>query len=122
MNVSLKRERARVAMAAYRLKHPERARESVRKCMADPIRREKYVVRMRERNRARKQWGIEYKGGICVDCGAVYPPAVMEFHHLDPTEKDDNEKMLYSSFEKAKAELDKCVLLCANCHRIRHAS
>jgi hypothetical protein len=67
---------------------------------------------------------IKYKGGECVDCKVPYPQypaAVFEFHHLDPDEKDVNfTKLRLRSWEKITKELDKCVLLCANCHRIRH--
>ena len=67
---------------------------------------------------------IEYKGGECVDCNVphpVYPAAVYEFHHLDPKEKDVSfGKLRLRSWENITKELDKCVLLCANCHRIRH--
>jgi len=65
---------------------------------------------------------IEYKGGKCEDCDESYDPCVYDFHHLDPSEKE----IAFGSsggmsFDKLKPELDKCVLLCANCHRIRHA-
>lgn len=67
----------------------------------------------------RKKQMIEYKGGKCFDCGVIGPAAIYDFHHLDPSKKDF--KIGKSiSFEKAKLELDKCVLLCANCHRTRH--
>ena len=71
--------------------------------------------------RLRKQQAVDYMGGKCADCSAAYPAAVYDFHHLNPAEKDmDPQKALRSSWDKAKVELDKCVLLCANCHRIRH--
>lgn len=70
----------------------------------------------------RKLEAIQYKGGECLDCSlknAPYP--VYEFHHLDPSKKDvDWTKLRLRSSKAIKAELDKCVLLCANCHRIRH--
>ena len=40
----------------------------------------------------------------------------LQFHHLDPTQKDFGISGTTKSFEKLKPELDKCVLLCANCH------
>jgi len=68
---------------------------------------------------------VEYKGGECVDCTLKLEDshyAVFEFHHLDPNEKDINfSKIKYQKWEKIKEELDKCVCLCANCHRLRHA-
>lgn len=81
----------------------------------------KYCV---NRWQQRKNEAIVYKGGECVDCKLSYPQypaAIFEFHHLDPTQKDtDWNKLRLTSWEKIKKELDKCVLLCANCHRIRH--
>lgn len=70
----------------------------------------------------RKLEAIQYKGGKCLDCNlsnAPYP--VYEFHHLEPDKKDvDWTKLRLKSSKAIKAELDKCILLCANCHRIRH--
>ena len=69
----------------------------------------------------RKKFAIEYKGGICADCKKEYPHPVYDFHHLDPSEKDLQwTKMRLVSKERMIAELDKCVLLCSNCHRMRH--
>lgn len=66
---------------------------------------------------------IEYKGGVCADCGLRDIPAIYDFHHRDPAQK------LFRigsgscrGLEKQKAEADKCDLLCANCHRRRHAN
>ncbi len=69
----------------------------------------------------RRLWAIEQKGNKCNDCGNVYPPYVYDFHHLDPTQKDfDWKKMRLVSHDNMVKELDKCVLICSNCHRIRH--
>jgi hypothetical protein len=71
---------------------------------------------------ARKIEAINYKGEKCVDCGLHKEhPSVYEFHHLDPSQKDYNwQKLRQKSIKAIKLELDKCVLLCANCHRKRH--
>jgi predicted HNH restriction endonuclease len=47
----------------------------------------------------------------------------LEFHHLDPTQKDFgiSHKGYARSWEKVKNEIEKRVLLCANCHREFHA-
>jgi hypothetical protein len=73
-------------------------------------------------SKEQKRLAVEYKGGCCVDCGGKYPLPVYDFHHLDPTTKDSSIAVLLNrwGFEAAKEELDKCVLLCANCHRVRH--
>ena len=75
------------------------------------------------RQRKMKASAVEYKGGVCVDCGGTFHPCVYDFHHVDPSQKDFNlakYKCLAEFSDKVKAELDKCVLLCSNCHRLRH--
>lgn len=64
---------------------------------------------------------IEYLGGKCTDCGLKTENiAVYEFHHVG--EKDANvSRLLQHAWDVILKELDKCVLLCANCHRTRHA-
>lgn len=69
----------------------------------------------------KKRMAIEYLGGRCADCGEVFEDCVYGFHHLNPDEKESTiSSMRTHSWENIKIELDKCVLLCANCHRIRH--
>lgn len=85
------------------------------------INKERMYVTQKARRLVNKLKAIEYKGGKCVDCHGTFHPAVYEFHHLDPTFKDkDPSKVMTLKWEKIVAEIDKCVLLCANCHRIRH--
>lgn len=76
-----------------------------------------------ERQRAFKLKSIEYKGGKCVCCGYDKYQGALEFHHLDPNEKDFtlSHVKLTTFNEEIKKELDKCVLVCANCHREIHA-
>ena len=72
----------------------------------------------------RKIEAIDYKGNSCVDCEITYPKfpyVIFDFHHLDPNQKDfDWSKMRLRSWNKIVNELDKCELVCSNCHRIRH--
>lgn len=64
---------------------------------------------------------IEYKGGKCERCGYNKCVYALDFHHLNLKEKDFNiSKKSYLSWDKIKAELDKCILVCANCHREIH--
>ena len=69
-----------------------------------------------------KQMAILYKGGKCIKCGYNNCIGALEFHHLDPNEKEFGiSKDGYTkSWENIKLEIDKCVLLCANCHREEH--
>ena len=61
----------------------------------------------------------EQKARPCMDCGVQYSPWVMDFHHENPEEKAIAVSKC-KTLAKAKAEIEKCVLLCANCHRQRH--
>jgi hypothetical protein len=70
---------------------------------------------------ALKAKAVEYKGGSCIDCGYNKCSTAMHFHHLDPDQKEFQIGGKHSySWLRIKEELDKCVLLCANCHSERH--
>jgi hypothetical protein len=74
-----------------------------------------------DRWRQRKLKAIEYKGGKCLSCGYNKYPDVLEFHHRDPIEKEfEWKKLRKRNWESVLKELDKCDMLCANCHRERH--
>ena len=65
---------------------------------------------------------IKEKEG-CVRC-KINDPRVLEFHHLNTSKKEFNIAGYYYShysFEKLEKEIAKCVIICANCHRILHA-
>ena len=66
-----------------------------------------------------KEDAVKYKGGKCSYCGYNKCISALEFHHVDPKEKDPTWRMGWS-FDRIKIEIDKCVLLCANCHREEH--
>jgi hypothetical protein len=69
-----------------------------------------------------KQQCVEYKGGSCRNCGYNKYIGALDFHHIDPSEKDFSFSKKKAKWETLKAELDKCILLCANCHREAHAN
>jgi len=62
-------------------------------------------------------------GGMCSGCSSVVPDSLFEFHHWDPREKEFgiSRDGLARRWEAIEAELLKCVMLCANCHREVHA-
>lgn len=73
------------------------------------------------RDKFKKQC-IDYKGGCCSICGYDKYLGALEFHHIDPSQKDFViNKSTYRKFDSVKNELDKYILLCANCHREVHA-
>lgn len=83
---------------------------------------DKSVNRNKNYRRTIKQKAVDYKGGKCELCGYNKTINALEFHHLDPKQKDISISGGTKSFEKIEKELDKCVLLCANCHREIHAN
>jgi hypothetical protein len=63
---------------------------------------------------------VDYKGGQCEICGYDKSLRALQFHHTDPSEKDFNIGDVSSMNEVVKKELDKCKLVCANCHSEIH--
>ena len=75
------------------------------------------------RRRIFKENAIVYLGGSCADCGFSGHPAAFHFHHANSENKLFRLSGMYRyNWERAVVpELDKCILLCANCHGIRHS-
>lgn len=82
-------------------------------------RREELCLAVAKRRKKIKQLSIEYKGGKCYFCGYSKCQNALDFHHIDPSTKEFGigSKGYTRSWEKVKEELNKCVLVCANCHR-----
>ena len=76
-----------------------------------------------KRRRKIKGQAIEYKGGKCTFCGYAKYQGALEFHHIDPNLKEFGLGLdgLTRSWEKTRNEIDKCILICSNCHRELHA-
>ena len=74
------------------------------------------------RQRKFKVQCVEYKGGKCIKCGYDKYIGALDFHHLDPLQKDFSisQAKLWQFNNAIKLELDKCVILCSNCHREEH--
>jgi len=86
-------------------------------------RREYLLKAVQKRREKVRLMAVSYKGGCCQICGYDRCIEALEFHHLDPTQKDFgiSYKGYTRSWEKVKEEANKCILLCANCHREVHA-
>lgn len=64
---------------------------------------------------------IKHCGNKCKDCKLSFPPECYDFHHTEPSKKDKNISVLLTcSWTTILKELRKCVMICANCHRVRH--
>lgn len=80
-----------------------------------------FSKRMMVRYEERAKYIVSLKGGACSICGYNKCPAALEFHHTDPTQKEFQINKRWSMSDVAiQKEIDKCVLLCANCHRETH--
>jgi hypothetical protein len=85
-----------------------------------------WAKKMAERvcNTRRKNMAIlkAEAGGCCCRCGYNKCTAALEFHHLDPSQKESKIIGSTASLAKQREEAAKCILLCSNCHREEHHS
>lgn len=66
---------------------------------------------------------IKELGGKCATCGieaTVDNYVIFDFHHLNPNEKDYTVNTSKGSLEDMRREAKKCIVMCANCHRLHH--
>lgn len=95
---------------------------------------DKQITQLQNRNRTRcnscntkirryrnKAAAIEYLGGKCVDCNFSGHQSAFDFHHLK-NKSFTIGAVANKSWDVIKEELDKCILLCRNCHSIRHST
>lgn len=91
----------------------------------------KYYVANREKVKAhvktiraagKVKWSAFKSTLKCTQCGFNHP-AALDFHHTNPSEKENLVSALVSNgcYAAAMREVQKCVVLCANCHRVLHA-
>ena len=77
--------------------------------------------RVKDIRHRKKEALVEYKGGKCQICGYNRCIQALDFHHLNPAEKDFRLSSSSKSLDELKKEADKCILVCSNCHREIHA-
>jgi len=84
--------------------------------------REELITKaVNKKKKLREEWKV-FKGTLkCSKCGFAHP-AALDFHHKDPSKKEGNLHRLISNGQatKARNEIAKCIVLCANCHRVYH--
>lgn len=121
----------RIAEKKYRTKHPEKTRER------EILKREKnklnaiFVKKKNEMARKRKEylmglWDVEIKKrgmSFCYFCGFNECFAAIDFHHKNPQDKKEIISHLFdrTPTKERLDELEKCIPLCANHHRMLHA-
>jgi hypothetical protein len=105
-------------------KDPEVRKQKNRQYQATYYEKNKATVIATTKKSVKKykdQWR-EYKATLaCVKCGQNHP-ATFDFHHIDSSTKEVsvNRLVKYRAFKRAMEEVKKCLVLCANCHRIHH--
>ena len=103
------REQRRLNLLKWRCNNPERMKEFAAKFRKKHIPILQDIVAL---NKAKP----------CVDCQKQFPPIVMDFDHLEGYQKiKDISTLVHSgcSVARLKAEIAKCEIVCANCHRLR---
>ncbi len=83
---------------------------------------EKETIRKRKRRAKKTQACLDLHGDKCADCEKTYPNICYDFHHVEPKTVEVS-RMVHKDMklELILEEARKCVLLCSNCHRIRHS-
>ena len=122
----------RASSARYREKNRARVNENLRHWRANNRERlgvkrrkdyvenrEKYRVKSAKHRAARREWFDSLKVGPCADCGGTFPPCVYDFHHVNGHKELTVSKTITIAKYRLEREIAKCVLLCANCHRVR---
>ena len=103
--------------------NPERARERAREWYHNNKQKRYEYNRSSKvkKARERKREYVNSRKSSCLVCGWFLDPCGIDFHHLDPNEKTERiSKIIGLSQSKIDAEIDKCVCLCACCHRLVH--
>lgn len=93
---------ARITSARYRERHPDRIKATQRKHKT-----KKYAAL------------AALKKGPCLDCGGYFPPECMDFDHVRGVKSKGVSQFRSHKIARLLEEVEKCDLLCSNCHRIR---
>ncbi len=109
---------------SYSRDYVRKNRDAIDAYRATRERTDEDILKSRKRSRdclRRKSEFIDaMKSNPCSDCGRRYPTCCMDFDHRDGTAKIKNVgKLRFSPRSEIEAEIAKCDLVCANCHRIR---
>lgn len=107
---------------AWRAANPEYQKRKMKEYWSRPENREKMRVLSISGRRRKSKQCRELKQKPCMDCGGIFHPEAMEWDHRDPKEKLTNVSQARNrEWDKFLAEVAKCDLICANCHRVRTA-
>lgn len=99
-------------------KDKEKQREAIRKHYREN--REKYIEKAQNKRRQLRAWVYSLKENTpCADCHKYFPYYVMDFDHIENKMTIVSKVINSGSWTKTKAEIAKCEIVCANCHRMR---
>ena len=100
--------------------HQKKSREWFER-LTPPQHKERNKLRAQRRKEKKDYW-VKQFGSKCQDCKQTFMNCVFDFHHIDMNNpnKIKPSQLLNMSDTSIAQELDKCVMICANCHRIRH--
>lgn len=73
------------------------------------------------RKRVIKRAAVDAFGDHCSVCKGTFPLPVYDFHHVGQKTDSPSLILMNGSVEKMATELSRCILLCANCHRLEHS-
>lgn len=100
--------------------HPRNGQKAIPYREWSNERKQKTLKRYYDRGVERKQKLLEIKGGQCIKCGYCKCSRALEFHHRDPKTKNFSltmREIAGFAWDTVLAELNKCDLVCSNCHR-----
>ena len=108
------------AMQKYQKRYWKNKSQKERRNIAQKINEHK-----KQQRKLTKIKAVELKGGKCIRCGYNKCIAALVFHHRNPDEKDKDtykvkESLWVRPWEFILQEIEKCDLLCANCHHEIH--
>jgi 5-methylcytosine-specific restriction endonuclease McrA len=79
-----------------------------------------YLERNNRTRKKNREMVKQLKSRPCMDCGNTFPTYVMEFDHRDPVSKDFSiGRGNFSWLKKMLSEIEKCDIVCSNCHKVR---
>jgi len=82
----------------------------------------KYKEHIKASRNRKRLWLRKLKDGPCIDCGQRFPPPIMEWDHVRGEKEFGLADTIANNIsrERILKEIEKCELVCANCHRLRH--
>ena len=114
-------KRNRMRTRLYKWRQMERHGDEIRAWRKAWYRQNKARVcaENRMRHREKRKFLDSLKARPCYDCKKRFPPYCMDFDHCRGQKQFSIGRLLSASLDKLVKEIDKCDVVCANCHRIR---